>query len=150
MSLTMTRGHDDKGAPTITCGDCGMTSWSPADREKGYCGNCHAFADRVAEGPPPSVRLRDIPEDSFELLAGTDLEAVKGWVSDAEAPFLRAFAAEHGGYIVMVLISMGPLFRTLGLNTQTRGVVTVEATWPELAAWHGRQIDRRTLLDREE
>jgi hypothetical protein len=25
----------------ITCPDCGMTSYHPADAAQGYCGNCH-------------------------------------------------------------------------------------------------------------
>lgn len=29
--------------PSITCPECGMTSYNPNDIREGYCGNCHAY-----------------------------------------------------------------------------------------------------------
>ena len=50
----MYRGRDKRRGEscerTITCGVCDMTSYNPNDIEKGYCGNCHAFADETVEG----------------------------------------------------------------------------------------------------
>lgn len=28
---------------SITCPECGMTSYHPEDVRQGYCGNCHEF-----------------------------------------------------------------------------------------------------------
>jgi hypothetical protein len=29
--------------PSITCPECGATSYHPGDIEHGYCGRCHAY-----------------------------------------------------------------------------------------------------------
>jgi hypothetical protein len=34
--------------PSITCPNCGRTSWNPNDVREGYCGNCHDWT-----GSPP-------------------------------------------------------------------------------------------------
>lgn len=36
--------------PSITCPDCGMTSYNGTDIAQGFCGNCHAW---TALRPPP-------------------------------------------------------------------------------------------------
>lgn len=33
-------------AESITCPDCGRTSWHPEDVRQGYCGYCHDFTAR--------------------------------------------------------------------------------------------------------
>lgn len=35
--------HEAAKGPSITCPDCGMTSYHPNDIAAGYCGNCHAY-----------------------------------------------------------------------------------------------------------
>jgi uncharacterized iron-regulated membrane protein len=32
--------------PSITCPDCGMTSYNGNDIAAGYCGNCHAWTSK--------------------------------------------------------------------------------------------------------
>jgi len=38
--------------PSITCPDCGMTSYNPHDIRWGYCGNCHEFTGESLAGTP--------------------------------------------------------------------------------------------------
>lgn len=33
----------EPSARSITCPQCGRTSWHPKDVEHGWCGNCYAF-----------------------------------------------------------------------------------------------------------
>lgn len=30
---------------SITCGECGRTSWHPMDVKEGYCGACHDYTN---------------------------------------------------------------------------------------------------------
>jgi hypothetical protein len=49
--------------PSITCPDCGMTSYSPGDIERGYCGNCHDFtSERGFAAKPDDEPFRDAGE----------------------------------------------------------------------------------------
>ena len=91
------------------------------------------------------MRLSDIPHDSFVLLEGNKLEIVKGWVSETDAEFLRAFYAEHMGCGIFVLVSMGPQFHLLAVDAESHKPVQVEAKWSELCDWHLTQMDRLGL-----
>lgn len=50
--------------PSITCPECGATSYHPTDIAEGYCGRCHGFTSRhpstllgppVAQVPPSAI-----------------------------------------------------------------------------------------------
>lgn len=55
MKLTYRINTDTEGkAESITCLQCGMTSYHPKDIEHRYCGHCHVFHDdlrRLAKVP---------------------------------------------------------------------------------------------------
>lgn len=36
--------------PSITCPQCGMTSYHPMDVRTGYCGNCHDYTSPGTDG----------------------------------------------------------------------------------------------------
>jgi len=38
-------------AESITCPECGMTSYHPKDIEEGYCGNCHDWTTPKSRNP---------------------------------------------------------------------------------------------------
>lgn len=40
---------NNNGQPSITCTDCGMTSYNPNDIKHKYCGNCHKWHDDTTE-----------------------------------------------------------------------------------------------------
>lgn len=54
---------------SITCPECGMTSYNPNDVREGYCGNCHDFTSRVPEMPTLSPTPMNLtPSETARLL----------------------------------------------------------------------------------
>jgi protein-arginine kinase activator protein McsA len=49
---------------SITCPECGMTSYNPNDVAEGYCGNCHAFTSTTAMTPIIAAVKSIVEEDS--------------------------------------------------------------------------------------
>jgi hypothetical protein len=41
--LSKLSAHAANTLPTFTCPVCGLVSYNPTDRAKGYCGACHAY-----------------------------------------------------------------------------------------------------------
>jgi hypothetical protein len=39
-----------KKEPSITCPECGRTSYNRHDIAQGYCGNCHAWTSKPNQG----------------------------------------------------------------------------------------------------
>lgn len=51
---------------SITCPECGMTSWNPNDVRESYCGNCH---DWTRELPEVRRRLRAAEDPALHSVA---------------------------------------------------------------------------------
>lgn len=96
-----------------------------------------------------SIRLQDIPPDSFDLLVGENLETVTGWLVREGEETLRAFSAEHGDLLVLVAVVMGPMFHLAAFDCGDKSeaplCLPVAATWEELMDWHRAQMDRLGL-----
>jgi hypothetical protein len=43
VRAAITRWRQATEQPSITCPECGMTSYNPNDIREGYCGNCHTW-----------------------------------------------------------------------------------------------------------
>ena len=43
--------------PSITCPQCGMTSYNPNDIREGYCGNCHDWTSPPKRGDAMSDKI---------------------------------------------------------------------------------------------
>ena len=55
---------------SITCPECGLTSFNPSDIREGYCGACHDWTS--SGGLLPVQRLRDLA-----MIAEMELDAVE-------------------------------------------------------------------------
>jgi hypothetical protein len=54
------------GGKSITCFDCGLTSWNPYDVIRRYCGVCHKFHDeKEKEARPPGLSAECPALDPF-------------------------------------------------------------------------------------
>lgn len=60
--------------PSITCPQCGMTSYHPMDIEKKYCGNCHQFHNAMGKQRLP-VKMRY----KFRTIFAPDLSLYGRW-----------------------------------------------------------------------
>lgn len=50
--------------PSITCPQCGMTSYNPHDIRWGYCGMCHDFTgEKLAGTPNPNWKANQVVTD---------------------------------------------------------------------------------------
>src|SRR5690349_16044634 len=54
--------------PSITCPECGVTSYHPGDIEQGYCGRCHAWTSR-----PIELGIEDVEALANLAIQGTGL-----------------------------------------------------------------------------
>jgi hypothetical protein len=52
---------------SITCLDCGLTSWNPYDVIRRYCGVCHKFHDDKEKeaSPSPNLFAESPAQDAF-------------------------------------------------------------------------------------
>lgn len=89
------------------------------------------------------IKLSDIPADSFELVAGENMEVLMGagWIPE-DVEVLRAFYSLHEGLFALVIVERGLIFAAFGTKG---GKVEIEATWLEFCEWHLNQIDRLNL-----
>jgi len=55
-------------ASSITCPQCGLTSYNPHDIVNRYCGNCHAFHDDMAGDPEIEAPLLHFKAEMVHLL----------------------------------------------------------------------------------
>jgi len=76
--------------PSITCPECGMTSYHPKDIEYGYCGNCHAYTS--IEG----ILRREIGDRRYERLEAILKERVQAgqWLMMTPEELVEASLAQ--------------------------------------------------------